>query len=246
MKRNILIFTMMRSGNHAIINWLARSSSNQVTDYNFSPHGWEKGRLLPGNPKEYIEKYGGELPERVIFSQENFDLNWIDEHKFIKKFGSGFYWIIIIRDPFNWLASYKKKFKGTHLTKPWTYANGLQCIPAFEIYKQYVDQALGVKDYTAGKKQIHIINYNEWVDSKKYRDETAYKFLGTESNEDALNVVPRFGGGSSFDGLNYNGKARKMKIMERYKSFIQDEEFNRLALDDKIQEANNKIFKMIL
>jgi hypothetical protein len=63
---------------------------------------------------------------------------------------------------------------------------------------------------------VILINYDEFFVSRKYR-QCICASLNGEYNEKKLNEVKGTGQGSSFDGLEYNGRGQEMWTLDRYK-----------------------------
>ena len=71
------------------------------------------------------------------------------------------------------------------------------------LWKSYADLAQNPSRYTAG--DLIVINLDEWIKSKDYRDKIAEK-LGYFNNDRYLNFISDAGGGSSFDGGQVKNK----------------------------------------
>jgi len=70
-------------------------------------------------------------------------------------------------------------------------------------------------------KWIHV-SYDDFFLSPEYRKNICQEISGAEYNENRLNVVTPNGGGSSFDSINYQGKASEMLVLERYKQVSEE------------------------
>jgi len=120
--------------------------------------------------------------------------------------------------------------------------NILKEIEAKKLWKSYAKEYLGKTNYL-GENKI-VINYNLWFSSKNYRNNIEKK-LGLEPNDKKINEVLDIGRGSSFDGIKFNGKANKMKVLERWK-LLADNAFYKTVLKDKeLIKLSNKIFGKI-
>jgi len=64
-----------------------------------------------------------------------------------------------------------------------------------------------------------VIHYDEFVDSKAYRQNKCRNLNGTY-NEEKLNFVPLGGGGSSFDKRSLDGKGSEMKVLSRAEQIL--------------------------
>ncbi len=56
-----------------------------------------------------------------------------------------------------------------------------------------------------------------------------------------FNVVKNYGGGSSFNGTEFNNKVIKMDVLNRWQEFIDDEEYRKM-FSNEIMEYSQKIF----
>ena len=78
-----------------------------------------------------------------------------------------------------------------------------------ETYINHCERFLD-KDYS-----FDFVLFNSWADDYNYRRQVAER-LGLFFNDAARDQTSIFGGGSSFDGLNYLKDASKMNVNERY------------------------------
>lgn len=140
--------------------------------------------------------------------------------------------ILVIRDIFNQTASIAKH-------------------PDLQLDQDYFDgwernarQALGQTKITTGP--LIIANYNKWVISSEYRSDLYSKikdYIGFNYRfTDNTNFVSKIGGGSSFDGLKYQGQANKMKVLERYKDPSVQDAINQIP--KRLIELNSRLFDL--
>ena len=59
------------------------------------------------------------------------------------------------------------------------------------------------------------INYNQWFFDIEYRQKIAKK-LQMEFSDAGIDIVLGLGGGSSFDGKQFDGQATSMNVLNRY------------------------------
>ena len=140
------------------------------------------------------------------------------------------YDVLIIRDPFNLFAS---RLKNNFL------ATKSKTKTARELWIDYAKEFLGETNYLQHNKVC--INYNLWVKNKDYRQEIA-KQLEINFTDAAIDKVSGCGGGSSFDGRELDGKASKMDVNNRWKEFINNEEYRQLFNQERLLEYSLKIF----
>lgn len=118
--------------------------------------------------------------------------------------------ILLLRDPFNWAASYMQKSQHPSDVDVWP-----------DMWKEYAKEFIGLTNYLPGKVSI---NYNHWFVDQTYR-QTVSKSLGLEFTDQALNVVTSHAGGSSFDQTSFNLSAQAMAVMERWKNFRENQSY---------------------
>lgn len=124
--------------------------------------------------------------------------------------------ILQTRDLMNWIASITKSFLNRN--------DLLYISPGYykDIYSRlkwwwYISIEY-YKYYSFYLSQYHIvrIHYDKFCTNERYRRIICTKLGGTYT-EDSLLRVDHNGGGSSFDGVRYDGRANEMKVQERYK-----------------------------
>ena len=115
--------------------------------------------------------------------------------------------ILLLRDPFNWAASYMKKSQDPNDVNIWP-----------GLWKMYAKEFLGITNYLPGKVSI---NYNRWFVDQAYRQQISTQ-LGLAFTDQTLNVVSHHAGGSSFDQTNFDRGAQQMAVAERWKDFSEN------------------------
>ena len=224
---------MSRSGNHAILNWILRQTEGDACFLNCaegkcnpfataralhhglpysSNHGefdWERERAGDFAPKQWL-----------IHSYEDAFLGYVCHRDFEEQHDSWVgasqwrYDVLILRDVFNLFAS--------------RYQAGLAVVSArtaLRIWKQHAREFLGQSRYL--KQARVLINYNRWVSERAYRQGVAAQ-LGLTFTDAGIHCVQGTGGGSSFDGLHYDGRAGQMRVLERWRVYAEDRAFWRL------------------
>ena len=85
------------------------------------------------------------------------------------------------------------------------------------------------------------VSYNLWL-RREYREQLARKVFGRPNNEVSTSVVAGVGNrGSQFDGFDYDGRANRMRVLERWRHFEGDELFWGL-LDEEALRLSAMIF----
>ncbi len=243
-QKEIRIVGLRRSGNHAIINWIRKQATGKVRHLNNIPAQKNPYRVLYQHyPKErlQLDAIGKFLKlDCLLYSYEDYALSQITDWRFEKKhelyFGrsSVRYDVIILRDPFNLIASRLKqgylKVKAPEQT-------------IINLWLEYAKEFLGETQYLKNNKLC--INYNRWFIDYKYRQQLATK-LKLEFTDTGINEVKPQGGGSSFEGLKLNGKANEMKVLDRWKNFVYHPLYREVLNNQELIAYSEKIFGHIL
>lgn len=248
------VFHTKRGGGHAVINWLAHASGRQVFHLNNvfgkpSTLRWRGQRIFQRMLEGDGGVYGLELPpgtgwrelaamhkQILLYNIENIELPRVAG---IEMLNGGATAIIgesgerrtvtILRDAFNTFASVRRGKKRWQRRLNTFYKDH---------WKVYAREFLGESRHLPADT-IHI-SYNHWFLSADYRREIATRF-GFEDTEKGLDEVPEYGGGSSFEGREFQNKASAMDVLNRWRHFEDDPVYLR-ALDDETIELSNRIF----
>jgi len=148
--------------------------------------------------------------------------------------------ILVLRDPFNMVASMLKKTDKTELKK---YREASITNARLDLWKEYAREFLGLTNYLTNNKLV--ISFNKWTVNRQYRRSLAEK-IGLKFTDHSMSSVSEFGKGSSFDGLKFNGQADKMKVLERWKEFETDEFYKNIFQDEEVAALSKEIFGDII
>jgi len=202
--REIRVYSLPRSGQHAILYWLMGQFDMQNVVYlnNVGLRGKRygtdnsKNRELLENKNAYIELY--------LMSFEGGDSNFYDKESVVFSSCSVMKKIIILRDPFNFLAS-KIKIGEKKLEE--------------QILK-YISLSETKGDY--------VILYNSWFSNEKYRRRILQYLNIPRKTDGSFTSVPPNGHGSSFDKRSFDGRGNEMEVLERYKHFLRHKPYLKL------------------
>jgi hypothetical protein len=232
-----LFLAMCRSGHHAVLYWLAKQLPGRVEHLNHCMGGWKEKKLKPLVGTEIINNKGE--GNSTLYSVEEFDMyDWnkygIDEFSPERR-------VLVVRDPFNWVASSIKK-EGAHLN------NLFDCYtddkgdyptsPTTELWCRQVKEAVGESQIIPG---LIVVNYNKWFFDIKYRKKLSER-LEVKFSDEGLSIVPQWGRGSSFDERKYNGRAQEMGVLSRWRIFVDNPIFKRVAEDEVINSLSVNFF----
>ncbi len=241
-KKEIRVVGLRRTGNHGIINWIKSQNSGEVwhlnnilvkqNPYRVNYHHFPEERWR----REALGNFS--LKECLIYSYEDWSLEQIADPHFEKKHDLYFgksetrYDILILRDPFNLLAS---RFKRNYMNVKENHQTVEQ------LWIAYAKEFLGQTQHLKYNKIC--INYNQWFLDVEYRKQISEK-LGLQFSDEGFSKV-KGGGGSSFDSRNYDGQAYKMDVQNRWKVFADDENYLKLLKNEEILEYSKRIFDHI-
>ncbi|MEQ8465416.1 hypothetical protein [Coleofasciculus sp. E1-EBD-02] len=239
-QKEIRVVGLKRSGNHAIINWIRKQHHGEVWHLNKIPVKRNPYRFLYEHyPKETLKQEAkGNFTKKdcLIYSYEDHALEQITDKEFDKKselyLGESAikYDVIILRDPFNMLAS---RFKKGYMK--------VKC-PDRTLVELWISYAQELLEETQLLKNNKIvINYNQWFIDVDYRQQLA-KQLNIKFSDAGFNDVKGQGGGSSFDGIAFRGKAAEMDILNRWKVFADQPQYQKLIDNTVLRDYSERIF----
>jgi len=240
----LLLFGLKRSGNAAITNFLQHLGEKNIYAYDHMAQlrirktfrVWQK--INVGRYRDYLHTIE-QMDLRDV--AENLNIYEKEKKKFSLEIGSNDFSniqknLLVLRSPHNYLAS--------------LFASGLRHrdkhIENFQYFwKQYADETLSKTNYLGDSKLI--ILFDKWFQSEDYRKRIAF-LLGaeyTDRTSKGIEGVIRVG--SSFDGRDYHGKAQKMKVLDRWKNFKDNDLYREILLgDEDIVEKTKEIFHIDL
>ncbi|EAZ92078.1 hypothetical protein [Crocosphaera chwakensis] len=139
--------------------------------------------------------------------------------------------ILILRDPFNLFASL--------LESQMMKKNDEEQHKYVELYKAYAREYL--EQSQSGNIEKIYVNYNQWFLSKQYRIQLA-EHLGFTSSGEPYEKVAHQGKGSSFDQLKLQNNATQMKVLERWKSYKNDQFYREIFRDQELKDMTETIY----
>lgn len=233
---------LCRSGNHAIISWLAyHFEKERVLFFNninpeekiFSSSNLKKynrklNRIKDHDPFIKIKLYDKyNNYDCLIHSYENRDLNSLKRNKDIT--------LLIVRDPYNMTASRIKKLE-EHKEQYWFSVDN----EYKNMIKQYFNEYL---NNTCFIKNKIIVNFNKWKEYKQYRKNLSKK-LGLIFNDRGYCKMMTHGGGSSFEGIVKD--TSELQVLDRWKDYIDNPSFRYILEDVEIKILSKEIFGEII
>lgn len=244
-KKSIVLHHMMRSGGHAVLHWIAEHVQENLvlfdnlvpdlmimehrrTPWKFSLDRMPSDIIARGKKWEWVYEQIDKIPTQDI---ECFLYSLEDRHPstICSEIQTEQLKCVLIRDPYNWVASRIKGFDGIHPKEKYKIEDD-----PIGMWKIHAKIAL---ERTPG--YISIL-YNQWFSSKEYRISISNQ-LGLEHTDRGLEYVPTSGGGSSFDGREFHAKAQQMDVLCRWKEFVDNIEY-RQYFDNEIHDISSVLF----
>lgn len=184
-----------------------------------------KCSLLNGNANELLDREGD-----ILYGVENHTPSRIREGMTKNDMKMDIF-VQGIRSPWNNLASIMK-YKGS-LVKLENFAS---------LWIEFAKEHLGETNFTEDLFDKRVfMNYDLWFQDKNYRIDLSEQ-LGMDHTDAGLEYVSHHGNGSSFDKTSENGSAQKMKVLDRWRSAVNIDEFRNILNDKELIELAVEIF----
>jgi hypothetical protein len=256
----IWVYHLKRGGGHAVVNWIARNFDRQVFHLNNAFSKPLKARLRGEKVFRRItqpHRFGGpgrrlfnvEIPEgatwrdvakmrkQVLLSNvENFPLEMVPREGLLTNGAERIIGrsrkkihVLVLRDAFNTFASVwnGKRRMRDRLHRFYS--------PQWKVYaREYLGETCSLPEETVK------ISFNAWFSDREYRRGLAAA-LGLDHADRGRDEVTSDGGGSSFSGQAFHGRARDMAVLERWRHSADDPEYW-AAFDEETLELSRRIF----
>ena len=205
-------YSLSRSGHHAILFWLAK---------NIVPSACVLGETSKDVFTPLVQGEGVTI--KIL---ENRPIESSDRPT-----------VVILRDPFNNYASFKKLVQSPNF-------GAVSFVPFLKYWTDYAKEVVGETNLLTNKI---FISYNRWASSEEYRKQIILEFgnkfsIPVRFDDSLKEVVTRFGDGSSFDGFNFAYQASMMKVNERYKNYETNPLFRSEVATPEITKLSQQIF----
>ena len=236
----INVWAMRRSGIHAITSWL-RTMANPL-----------RGSVLANDqvwPWQFLKDPVFDPPRlydannvgmhMMTWEDQTVDqltkwrlLRWAPEARFNVD-------VVLVRDPFNWAASRLEAMKcGGH----WAQVVKLD----EDIMARWWEWASMVEYLMDNPRHgVVPIVFNEWFTNSRYREERARWIVpGLQYRDGGVHRVSHHGGGSSFNGTEYDGNTKAMKVLDRWQRFRNNTTWKRLCGQEEVRRIAHRLFGM--
>ena len=236
MKKAYIVLGMKRSGHHAIAYWIAHNLNGKTVLWNDCCKGWSQGKLIPNHiqpGQSQTQEVGSGKHNTDIYNIEDFNTDWLKKVNFrnfesLKRYDE-LHIMMVLRDPYNWIASSLRCGGGP----------ARRIVGRIALWKRQARFCLDKEGY--GTDKILRVSYNDWFQSEEYRAALA-DCLHLNSYDKGINLTSPRGGGSSFDKMRFKRKAQEMKVLERYKYFQGNPEYEKFTKDAELLELSEKMF----
>lgn len=259
-KQELQVFGLRRSGNHAVIAWIAQQYSSPIVFLNSArpfhdpfttyllgrvPNAVPGRRLNPGE----AEILRARQKNLLVLSYEDMNIRKLDKGDLLPDWPV---WLgnsgsrrrlLLLRDFYNWIASRVRLLEKN--------GRAIEHIlgkiePQIRHWIMYAREFVGETKYL-GEYDTVPVRFDRWSNDDKYRLEILDR-LDIAAMNNSRSVVPRAGGGSSFDGTRFSGSAEDMDILNRwhYLEAVGHGALLRLLAQQRaeIDEYNRAIFGM--
>jgi|19_taG_2_1085344.scaffolds.fasta_scaffold07759_3 hypothetical protein len=210
LEKEIFVYGLRRGGIHAITNFvlwhfIEDLPNNYVKSTVKRRHPFRDGNVHINDAAKYARPY--KLPKygskQVISYEDRKKSAYGDIGQVIrdtKRPCKTKLAIVVLRDPYNWIASHKKRWN-----------KGERKVP-INLWIRYAKTYFidGVND-----DRILPLNFNRWFEDKNYRRSIS-DFIQEKHTDQGTKIVSSVG--SSFNSRKYNKSAGKMQILDRWKS----------------------------
>jgi len=254
----IQIFGLRRSGNHGVIAWIAQQYRNPIVFLNnarpFSdpfttylmgpvPNAVPHRKLDP----DEAEQLRAQQKELLLISYEDVAIRKLSRRELLPEKQQ---WLgesgrcrrlLLLRDFYNWIASRVRLLENKgKLTDDILDKVDVQ----IGLWIMYAREFVGETRHLQSVETVPV-RFDRWSDDEPYRLEILER-LGIAVLNNARLVVPKAGGGSSFDGTRFSGSAESMDIQNRWK-YLELPEYRPLLQQvaqrrEEIDEYNRQIF----
>lgn len=217
MLRHFSFAGMQRSGNHAVIHWWMQHFEGSRF----------RNNILGLSCKDKCAQFHvhGDYTKQVrVDSWENYP------PRDIHLSGNSEPLVVILRDPYNWWASWFDFFYGNPNVL------GMPRRDTIPMYLKYVEYA---RDYPNS-----TVIFNKWFSSPDYR-RTLEQDWKLNHSDAGLNKVSELCCGSSFDAYNFQAEAQQMKVLERYKRVLHLPAYTQPLLDyPELADISRELFDL--
>ena len=265
-RRNVAFFGIKRNGNHALQNWILHQIPERTCVFNQAEIGlnplevhhfrvFKDMQMAFNGRRLFGATYDGPVENNSIFyTYENIELHTIKNGISMGKnnllsiqrekpfdYNAN---IMVLRDPFNMLASLYADYHRAKALRMWPPPEKY-----ISLWKAHAREFLGIASFLEADDTLKVcISYNDWFTKEEYRRSISDQ-LNLEFSDEGLQFVNNFGEGSSFDNQKYKYNAQEMKVLTRWKQAVDrnsewENILKQLQHDSELMEYAEEIFDL--
>lgn len=231
----VILVGLKRCGNHAVANWLLSLAGSKAFYNDIRTHD-PFGR----SPVVFQPDSEGHV-DLLLCSYEDRSLRLLASPRSYPHARPRYahpspkrrVYVMLLRDPFNLFASQLKSAKD--------YSSYISSLGPTQLYQVYADEIEGRTSYLPDDKLV--ILFNQWKSDRAHRASIAAQ-LGLDIETEELDGVSGIGGGSSFDGTDFDGRGSEMDTDARWRQFRDDQRFRSLFANKRIPEFGLRHFQL--
>lgn len=250
MNRVIIVHGLKRSGNHAIINWIAAHEPLLFVNNAIPIAPILNGEHPMPTPESFDRWFGSAAAEQIpsvkdatnssaaaqsplIVGLEDHEL---DVNPFIGA-PCRVENVLIVRDPVNLFASRIRKAalleQHPAYRKVYPKREGPDWDRVLNLWKSHAREFLGETSSLINKV---VVYFDAWVSNRSYRERLSTE-LDLAFTDAGFSKISSEGGGSSFDGVRFDGENLSMKVLDRRSSLSDSEKelLDNLLKDNELQ-----------
>lgn len=256
LKRVFIVHGMKRSGNHAVINWICAQGRFVVLNNVIPIAPILRGEKPMPPPKDFTSSLGaGVLRMHRRFAnvlwdpsvQEYSVIASLEDHELdVQPFSDvpcDIQNILIVRDVHNLFAS---RIRKSSLIDSPAYPSdtGPLMQRVVKLWKCHARELLGETNCLARRVCIH---FDSWFSHHSYRRRLS-EALDLPFTDEGFSHVADRGGGSSFDGITFNGDNEKMDVLNRrtHLSTAEGELLDRILEDDELVGLSRSVSTVVM
>lgn len=235
----LLLPALMRSGHHAIIRWIQSHFASPQYELNDAVpfkrpfrDNWHEPHDPPSEDTVLATLNFEDVDLSRCRDKPLLDLKWLGE---VGKCQS----VLVLRDPYNLLASKLQLIR----TRAWWREDKQRAsqTPAdiIRLWKTLAQEFLGKTSFLGTDADVVKVSFNHWFQSKDYRDSIGSQ-LGFCNQDHSLTDVGDRGQGSSFDYRSHDGDAQSMRVLDRWRGFINDPDFQLVIHDNELLDLADR------
>ncbi|HTE22041.1 MAG TPA: hypothetical protein VK674_03290 [Candidatus Limnocylindria bacterium] len=239
--RFVHFFGLKRSGNHAVIHWLAEGLKTSVDQPVIHFNNVAGGRPKPHKEMSHInQEIAGVEPGTVILSYEDVSYSERRGQKHYTNFSGGNNAdVLILRSFPNMMASRFQRIRNIEEQGGASSVQRLGFAAARDLWIEYAQHVLG-----SDETNLTGVLYDKWFKEKEYRDEIGSRW-GFDNQDLGIDYVPNNALGSSFDGTSFQGRAQDMRTLDRWQAIADDAEHRYMyatLVTRQVVELNEQLF----